>query len=66
MPPSPISTLAEAAISTFELFRAYVDAGFTPDQALGLVAAIATAHMRGGATGGTGGTDDAGGTGGTG
>lgn len=37
LPPSPISRLATAAASVHELFRSYVDAGFTEAQALALI-----------------------------
>lgn len=45
MPPSPISGLAQSAIASFELFRSYVDAGFTRDEALRIVIGILVAGM---------------------
>lgn len=41
-PEDPITSLAEAAVSLHELFQAYVDAGFTEQQALYLVGRIIT------------------------
>lgn len=47
-PESPITLLAQAAIQMHELYRAYVDAGFTQDQAMHLVIAIMQANTGGG------------------
>ena len=38
MPMDPVSPLAVAYLATFEMFRGFVGAGFTEDQALRLVA----------------------------
>lgn len=43
----PLSALAMAAIATHEMFRCYVEAGFTEQQALYLTAQVLTANMRG-------------------
>lgn len=45
-PEDPITQLAEGAASAHELFTAYVEAGFTENQALYLVAQMVTAAMR--------------------
>ncbi len=42
---SPISMLDAAAISTHELFRSYVSAGFTEQQALQLIVGMLTASQ---------------------
>jgi hypothetical protein len=42
-PPDPITQLAEAAASLHELFREYVKAGFTEQQALFLTGKVLTA-----------------------
>lgn len=39
-PADPIGPLAEAAISLHELFKAYIDAGFTEGQAMFLIAVL--------------------------
>jgi hypothetical protein len=36
-PPDPLTELAKAAAQLHELFRAYVEAGFTEEQALRIV-----------------------------
>lgn len=47
MPPEdPITELAAAAAQMHELFSAYVDAGFTEQQALYLLGRLITAGMR--------------------
>ncbi len=46
-PEDPITQLAEGAASAHELFLAYVNAGFTENQALYLVAQMVTTAMRG-------------------
>jgi hypothetical protein len=43
----PLSALAMAATATHEMFRSYVEAGFTEQQALFLTAQVLTASMRG-------------------
>lgn len=45
-PASPITVLAQGAAATHELFRAYVDAGFTEDQALALIIGTIGQNMR--------------------
>jgi hypothetical protein len=48
-PPSdPLTEMAVGAAAAHETWSAYVEAGFTPDQALYLVGCIITAHLRGG------------------
>lgn len=42
----PISALASGAIGLHVLFLSYVEAGFTPDQALHLVTAMILEAMR--------------------
>ena len=42
MTQDPITVLGEAAAQLHELFRSYVEAGFTEDQALKLIIAIVT------------------------
>lgn len=48
-PQSPITELAAAAVQQHELYRSWVDAGFTEDQALQLLAGILMASISGGA-----------------
>ena len=38
MPPDPVSPAAAAYLATFVMFRGFVDAGFSEDQALRIVA----------------------------
>lgn len=45
-PNDPITALAAAAASTHEMFRAYLEAGFSESQALYLTAACITASIR--------------------
>jgi hypothetical protein len=42
----PLSELEAAAISLNELYRAYVDAGFTEQQAMQIVTTIVAASIR--------------------
>jgi len=44
---NPFSTLVVAAAATHEMFRSYVEAGFTEQQALYLVGQMLTANIRG-------------------
>lgn len=46
MPASPLTALAEGAAQLHELYRSYVEAGFTETQAMQLVCAMVTARMR--------------------
>jgi hypothetical protein len=48
MPPSPITALAEGAAQTHELYRSYVEAGFTEEQAMQLICTMLAESMRGG------------------
>ena len=48
MPPSPMSALAATAAQTHEMYRSYVDAGFTEVQAMQIICAMLTAMLRGG------------------
>lgn len=48
-PQPPLTELAAMAVQFHELYTAYVDAGFTEDQALDLLKAIITAGIGGGA-----------------
>jgi hypothetical protein len=50
-PQSPMTVLAQGATAMHEMFRAYVEAGFTEQQALQIVIQIAVAGIekRGGA-----------------
>lgn len=48
MPNSPMSALAQGAAASHEMFRAYVEAGFTEPQALEITIAMLVAMMRGG------------------
>lgn len=43
----PLSSLMAAATATHELFRTYIEAGFTEAQALYLVGQMVTANLRG-------------------
>lgn len=43
----PLSALAMAATAAHEMFRCYVEAGFTEQQALYLTAQVLTANLRG-------------------
>jgi hypothetical protein len=45
-PADPMTSLAEGAIQTHELFMAYVNAGFTRSEALRIVIGIVAAHVR--------------------
>jgi hypothetical protein len=45
MPPPPMTALALGAAQFHEQFRAYVDAGFTEEQALHIVLTILTEMM---------------------
>jgi hypothetical protein len=45
-PVEPMTELAEGAAQQHELFTAYVNAGFTRPEALGIVIAIITSHLR--------------------
>lgn len=45
-PSDPITELAQAAMQLHELFTAYVEAGFTEQQALYLVGKIMTAGVQ--------------------
>lgn len=47
-PQSPITELAADAARQHEVFRTWVDAGFTEDQALKLLIAVITATSGGG------------------
>ncbi|MFB6955463.1 hypothetical protein ACFCYB_00145 [Streptomyces sp. NPDC056309] len=47
-PQDPITHLAAGAAQLHELYTAYVDAGFTPDQAMQIVLTILTAGATGG------------------
>lgn len=49
LPQSPLSELAAAAVQQHELFRSWVDAGFTEDQSMVLLVAILTASIGGAA-----------------
>jgi hypothetical protein len=46
-PENPLSALMVGAAMTHELFRTYVEAGFTEPQALYLVAQLLTASIHG-------------------
>jgi hypothetical protein len=48
-PPPPLTELAAAAVQQHELYRSWVDAGFTEEQALQLLAGIIMASIGGGA-----------------
>lgn len=43
----PLSALAMAATAAHEMFRCYVEAGFTEQEALYLTAQVLTANLRG-------------------
>ena len=45
MPPAPMTVLAEGAAQMHELYTAYIDAGFTPAQAMKLICALAAAAV---------------------
>ncbi|MGW4825392.1 hypothetical protein ACWEP4_42605 [Streptomyces sp. NPDC004227] len=47
-PQDPITNLAAGAAQLHELYSAYVDAGFTPDQAMQIVLTIISSGARGG------------------
>lgn len=47
MPESPMSALAQGAVASHEMFRAYVDAGFTEPQALEITIAMLVEMWRG-------------------
>lgn len=49
MPQDPFLSpeVMEAAKRTFEVYSAYLQAGFTPDQALALTIAMSTTALRG-------------------
>ncbi len=48
MPPSPINALAVGAAQTHELYRAYVEAGFSEAQAMQLICTMLVESLRGG------------------
>ena len=51
MPPDPLTELMKGAAHAHEMYRAYVDAGFTEEQALRLIIAMIAsmaANMNGG------------------
>jgi hypothetical protein len=48
MSEEPMTELAEGAVQTHELYTAYVDAGFTPDQAMQLIIAFMIKALGGG------------------
>jgi hypothetical protein len=48
-PQPPLTELAAAAVQQHELYRSWVDAGFTEDQAMILLVAILTGRVGGGA-----------------
>lgn len=48
-PQPPLTELAAAAVQQHELYRSWVDAGFTEDQALDLLKTIIAAGIGGGA-----------------
>lgn len=47
MPANPLTALSEAAVQLHELFRSYLDAGFTEQQALYLAACVACGGPKG-------------------
>lgn len=49
--PDPITELVAMAAQNHEMFQAWVDAGFTEQQALELLKALITAHIKGGTDG---------------
>jgi hypothetical protein len=48
---SPITELAAGAAQTHELYSAYVEAGFTPDQAMQLICCMLAESFRHGLSG---------------
>lgn len=46
-PPPPLTELAAAAVQQHELYSAWVDAGFTEDQALQMMIALMISHAGG-------------------
>jgi hypothetical protein len=46
MPADPMTELSAGAVQTHELYRAYVDAGFTPAQAMQIVCAMIAASAQ--------------------
>ena len=46
MPDSPVTEMGQNAAALHEQFMSYVNAGFTRPEALHLIAAILTAHIR--------------------
>lgn len=40
LPPSPITELAQAAAQMHELYSAWVEAGFTPDQSMQMICVV--------------------------
>jgi len=46
-PPDPMQAMAEAAVGMHEIFLAYVEAGFSPQQAVYLVGVMLTASLGG-------------------
>ncbi len=48
-PQPPLTELAAAAVQQHELYRSWVDAGFTQDQALDLLKAVIAAGIGGAA-----------------
>lgn len=49
IPQPPLTELAAAAVQQHELYRSWVDAGFTEEQALQLLAGIIMVSIGGGA-----------------
>ncbi|HET6636803.1 MAG TPA: hypothetical protein VFH77_17430 [Streptomyces sp.] len=49
--PDPLTPLAAEAAMHHEAFKAWVKAGFTQEQAMELLKAVITAHVRGGQDG---------------
>jgi hypothetical protein len=46
-PPDPFGPMAESAVQPHQVFRSYVDAGFTEQQAIYLTGQILAASIRG-------------------
>lgn len=46
LPDWDMTAMAQAAVQFHEMFTAYIDAGFTPDQALALVMTTLTAMIK--------------------
>jgi hypothetical protein len=47
LPEEPITSLAESAVQMHELFLAYVDAGFSEDQAMMFIRTLLSAAITG-------------------